>query len=116
MKYAVSTVATSPGDARPVHHSHTARPVTAVRSSSNAADWMVPDTVPRIQVRRVRPAHLFSTPLRMSSSRCSAPKAFTTALQEIASANAPPTLVSHLLESCAAGATQRTDNVAANAI
>ncbi|MNY75367.1 hypothetical protein D3C86_2146230 [compost metagenome] len=68
--------------------------------------WIVPFSVPRLHVRRVRLSHLASTWRRRSSSRLSAPKAFTTELQLMASAKAPPSFVSQALASFAAGDTK----------
>ena len=71
--------------------------------------------VPLTQVRLVRDAHLPSVWFSRTSSRASAPKAFTTALQVMASASTPPTRVSQRFESCEAGATQATETPAASA-
>ncbi len=67
--------------------------------------WIVPFIVPRFHVLRVRLSHFTSTWPSRVSSRVSAPKAFTTELQLMASASAPPSLVSQALASRAAGET-----------
>ena len=76
----------------------------------------MPLQVKRTQVRRVRRAHLASKAESRASSRASAAKALTTALVPIASASIPPTLVSHWLESRAAGASTRVASVTVSAI
>ena len=66
---------------------------------------MVPLIVPRTQVRRVRLRHLATTLAKPLVLPVLGAEAFTTALQLIASASAPPSLVSQVLARLAAGAT-----------
>jgi len=77
----------------------------AARKPSSAISCAEPLLVPRVQVRWVRRRHFAVSAASRVSSRPSAPNAFTTGLQEIASASAPPTRVSHWLESRAEGPT-----------
>lgn len=67
--------------------------MTSARSASKVMPWLVPLIVTRIQVSRIRRRHLSMIFARRSSSRCSAPKPLTTALQLIASASAPSSRV-----------------------
>lgn len=72
---------------------------------------MVPDHVPRHQVRRVRRCHLDTCQRSRASSRSSAPNDFTTALAPTASASTPPMRVSQAFDTEAAGAVQRVARV-----
>ncbi|MNQ23429.1 hypothetical protein D3C85_365930 [compost metagenome] len=86
-------------------HSNSDAPRMAACMATSIAPWMPPLKVARTQVRRVRRRHLSITRSSRASSRVSAPKALTTALQLTASASAPPMRVSQALPSRAAGAT-----------
>ena len=102
----VSTKVTSPGVACPLDHSSSAKPMTAARSTSSV------DALRGAVDRAAHPgAPRAAAPFgdarwrSRASSRASAPKALTTALQLTASASAPPSCVSQALASRAAGAT-----------
>ena len=95
----------SPAFAAPFIQSSRPVPTIAARSSTSIAPCAEAAAVPRRQVRCVRDAHLSITSLSRASSRFSAPNALTTALQETASASAPPIRVSQALARLAAGAT-----------
>ncbi|MNL66038.1 hypothetical protein D3C87_1904490 [compost metagenome] len=105
MKNIVKVKVMSPTVAWLRDHSSKDAPRMAACIATSIAPWMPPFSVPRTQVRRVRWRHLFTTRSSRASSRASAPKALTTALQLTASASAPPMRVSQALPRRAAGAT-----------
>ncbi len=89
--------------------------VTAVRTTQSSANSPLALQVASIQVRRTRRRQRVTTADSRSSSRASAPKAFTTWLAPSVSERMPPMRVSHALDSRAAGATTRVASVTVSA-
>ena len=87
---AVTAKARSPAVARPSDHSRTSRPVSPACSTTSSMLWISHRSVNRFQVRMVATRHSSVTPPMRASSRGSAPKVFTVALDEMESASAPP--------------------------